>query len=240
MVRMQRAKWLPFGLCLILMLSACYHPPYNNFKPWHRGPKDAVTGAAVGAVVGGFLGSTAASAAIGAGAGAAVFAGVGLLKESKKSLIRDLQRNGDIRFEQYGDTVTLIMPTDRYFYFNSSRFIDLCYHSLVRIVKLLKYYPCRVIYVAGFTDNVGSRYHKNMLSQAQAETMVTFLWANGIPAKLLNAEGYGDLHPVSDNRLIHGSAQNRRLEIQWYISPNTPCSPMCCKVDVAPVLPPTK
>jgi flagellar motor protein MotB len=55
-----------------------------------------------------------------------------------------------------------------------------------------------------------------MLSQAQAETILTFLWANNIPAMLLKAEGYGDKNAVSDNTLIHGSAQNRRIEIQWF------------------------
>ena len=72
------------------------------------------------------------------------------------------------------------------------------------------------IYVAGFTDDVGSRYHKRLLSQAQAETMLSFLWANNIQAYRLKAEGYGDKHAVSENSLIHGSAQNRRIEIQWF------------------------
>lgn len=233
---MRLATWLSFGLSLTFMLNACYHPPYNNFKPYNRSYKDAATGATVGAIEGAVITSTLVGAGIGAGAGALVFTGAGLLTESKKNILRYLRRKGDIQFEQYGETMTLIVPTDRYYYFNSSRLIDLCYPSLVRIIKLLKFYPNRTIYVAGFTDNVGSRYHKNMLSQAQAETMVTFLWANGIPAKLLNAEGYGDKHAVSDNSLIHGSAHNRRIEIQWF---NNDSSTVCCKA-VVPVLPPTK
>ncbi len=234
MLRMRRALWLPFGLSLTLMLNACYHPPFNNFKPYNRTPKDAMTGATIGAIEGAALTSTLAGTGIGAGVGALIFTGIGVSKESKNKVIRFLQKNGDIRFEQYGDTMTLIVPTDRYYYFNSARLIELRYPSLVRIVKLLKFYPKRTIYVAGFTDNVGSRYHKNTLSQAQAETMVTFLWAFGIPAKLLNAEGYGDKHAVSDNRLIHGSAHNRRIEIQWYNSP------VCCTVEAPPLIAPTK
>ena len=82
-------------------------------------------------------------------------------------------------------------------------------------MKLIKMFPCKCpIYVAGFTNDVGSRYHKKKLTQAQAEAMVTLLWAHDIPSRLLNAEGYGDKHPVGDNKLIHGSAYNRRIEIQ--------------------------
>ncbi|MDI1352690.1 MAG: OmpA family protein, partial [bacterium] len=84
------------------------------------------------------------------------------------------------------------------------------------IIKLLKLYPQSPIYVAVFTDNVGTREHKKRLSQAQAETMLTFLWANDIQAMRLKAEGYGDKNDISDNHWIHGSAQNRRIEIQWF------------------------
>ena len=184
---------------LSLVTSACYHPPYNNFRLYNR--------------------STLVSAAIGAGVGTTVLTLNALYRNGKKNTIYELQRKGDIRFEEYGDTMTLIIPTDRYYVFNSARLNELCYRSLVQVVRLLRFYPDRVIYVAAFTDNVGSRYHKRMLTQGRAETMLTFLWSFGIKAQLLHAEGYGDQHDVSDNRLIHGSAQNRRVEIQWFNQP---------------------
>ena len=85
---------------------------------------------------------------------------------------------------------------------------------------MLRYnYPDAVVFVAGFTDDVGTRHHKKMLSQAQAETMLTFLWANNIPAERLHAEGYADQYTVGDNKLIRGSAYNRRIEIQWLVHP---------------------
>ena len=69
-----------------------------------------------------------------------------------------------------------------------------------------------------------------MLSQARAETMLTFLWANDIHAQRLRAEGYADQHDVGDNHLIHGSAYNRRIEIQWQdvaYSPGQPAPYLC-------------
>ncbi|WP_035918798.1 C-OmpA-like family protein CmpA [Legionella fairfieldensis] len=208
-----------FALSLVA-LSGCFHPPYNNFKPYRRAYSTTGPGAVVGtAAVAAAGGPVLAGTAIGAAVGAAV----GLHKDSKPALIKELKGRFQIDYIEYGDTVTFIVPVDRYFVFNSARLNELCYAGLADLIKLIKTFPrCCPIYVAGFTDNVGSRYHKRMMSQARAETMLTFLWANGIPAKRLNAEGYSDKHPVGDNKLIHGSAYNRRLEIQLFMNCATP------------------
>ncbi len=192
------ARHMTFVGLLSLMLLGCtnkahFHPPFNDFRPQAH-PLKRTAGA-----VGGYVG-----------------VGVGL-----ESIIRDLNKN-DIEYVRYGDTVTLIVPTDHYFEFNSPLLNDICYEGLNNIVKLLNLYPCSDIYVAAFTDNVGPRFRKKQLSDAQAETMLTFLWANDIRAKRLKGEGFGDRHPIADNQLIHGSAFNRRIEIQWVDAPSPP------------------
>ena len=213
-LNLAKTKILLTGL-VICLLSSCYHPPFNNFKPDHRTTRDAVGGTVVGAAAGALATGTLTGTGVGALIGGTVGVLVGVQKESKPLLIKQLKKQ-DIQFVEYGDTMTLIVPTDKYFMFASPRINELCYPGLTNIVKLLKLYPHSPIYVAGFTDNVGSRYHKKLLSQAQAETMLTYLWANNIRAYRLKAEGYGDKNAVSDNALIHGSAQNRRIEIQWF------------------------
>jgi outer membrane protein OmpA-like peptidoglycan-associated protein len=214
------AKFLARTGVLALTLSGCFHPPYNNFRSDHRVLKDVVVSAGVGAGAGALIGSVAGNTAAGAVLGGAAGAAVGLYKNNRHSLIKQLEAQ-DMQYIAYGDTMTLIVPTDRYFQFNSPHLNDICYPGLNNIVRLLKYYPNTPVYVAAFTDDVGTRYHKKMLSQAQAETLITFLWANDIPAQLLHPEGYGDKHDVGDNHLIHGSAYNRRIEIQWLNLPNT-------------------
>ena len=200
---------------LALTLSGCFSPPYNNFHREHRALKQVALGTAVGAGAGAIVGSIAGNTAIGVIIGGAAGATIGLSKNTKRAIINQLQKQ-DIELIVYGDVLTLIVPTDHYFIFNSARLNDICYPGLNNIIRLLKYYPFSPVYVAGFTDNVGSRHRKKMMSQAQAETMLTFLWAHNIPAQLLHAEGYGDKHAIGDNRLIHGSAYNRRIEIQWF------------------------
>lgn len=206
-------RLVSFGL-LSALLSGCFHPPYNNFKPDSPVARTTAAGAGVGTVVGAVTSSTLTGTLIGGAAGGAVGGLIGLRKESKPAIIKQLQKR-DIQFVEYGDTMTLIIPTDKYFMFNSPRLNELCYPGLVQIIKLLKLYPKSPIYVAAFTDNVGSKRHKQRLSQAQAETMLTYLWANNIPARHLSAEGYGDKNAIGDNKIIHGSAYNRRVEIQW-------------------------
>lgn len=212
------------------LLSDCYHPPFNHFKPDNRMGRETV---AVGAI-GGFAGVVATGALSGTLVGAAIGGSVGAIhsiyKDSKPALIRQLKRQ-DVQYVQYGDTMTLIVPTDKYFMFMSPRLNELCYPGLTNIVRLLKLYPQSPVYVAGFTDNVGSHHHKKLLSQAQAETMMTYLWANGIQSIRLTPEGYGDKNAVSDNNIVHGSAQNRRIEIQWFngLTPKTQSQALAIK-----------
>lgn len=199
---------------LLGLLSSCYHPPFNDFLPYNPVVPRVIGGTAVGAAAAGIAYGTVAGALIGGAAGGAIGAIIGYQHESKSRTINEL-RKMDIQFISYGDTLTLVVPTDKYFMFNSPRLNEVCFPGLEYIVKLLKFYPESCIYVAAFTDNVGSYQHKKLLSQAQAETMMTFLWGHGIHAELFKSEGYGDKNDISDNKLIHGSAQNRRIEIQW-------------------------
>lgn len=145
--------------------------------------------------------------------------GIGIaFKEDKQAILMELEKQ-DIQYIVRGDTRTLIVPTDHYFEIDSPTLNELCYPGLNNIVKLLKMERCSKIYIAAFTDNVGSRKRKEMLTQAQAETMLGFLWANHIPLERLYAAGYGEQHSVANNATIHGSAMNRRVEIQWVNDP---------------------
>ncbi len=204
-------------LCMSLVvfcLSGCFHPPFNNFRPEPRTLKEGIATTAIGAGAGAAIGSLGGVAPAGALIGGVAGAGVAFYHNNQQALIKQL-RSQHIEYYVYGDTMTLLVPTDEYFNFNSPKLNDICFPGLNNIVRLLSYYPNSPIYVAAFTDEIGSRYHKKMLSQGRAETMLSFLWANGISAQRLNAEGYRDKHDIADNHWIHGSAFNRRVEIQW-------------------------
>ena len=194
-----------------VMLSGCFQPPFNNFKKDPPNVQRTILGAGAGAIIGTLAGNTVLGVAIGGTAGTLL----SMYRVSKRAIIQELYKQ-DIQFIEYGDMMTLIVPTDHYYLVNSSRFNDICYAGLNNIVRLLRFYPRSRIYIAAFTDDVGTNKHKYLLSQARAETMLTFLWAHDIPVRYLHAQGYSDHYTLGNDRLIRGSAYNRRIEIQWF------------------------
>lgn len=205
-------------LCLFcLTLTSCYKPPYNDFEKDPPNLKASGAGFGIGAIVGSLLGQTLIGMAIGGTAGTVV----SIYKNNKQSVIADIQKQ-DMQYIQYGDTMTLIIPTDHYYQFDSPKFNDICYAGLKNIIRLLRFYPKSHIYIAAFTDDVGDIKHKQMLTRARANTMLTFLWAHNIKASMLTAKGFADKFPVGDNHLIRGSAFNRRIELQWTNVEKTP------------------
>ena len=141
---------------------------------------------------------------------------IGLYYQSKHYLINELSK-ADIQYIEYGNTITFLIPTDKYFLFNTATLNDLLYNGLNSLIKLIKKYPNGPIYIATFSDNIGDNLYNQHLSQKRSEAMLTFLWANGIALDRLNAEGYGQKNPIADNQLIRGNALNRRIEIQIII-----------------------
>jgi chemotaxis protein MotB len=89
--------------------------------------------------------------------------------------------------------------------------------ALKAIAGAIKTMQKRQFQVAGHTDNVPistERFPSNWeLSSGRALTVVRFLIAQGVPAPMLSAAGYGEMDPVSSNDTVEGKRKNRRTEI---------------------------
>jgi chemotaxis protein MotB len=85
---------------------------------------------------------------------------------------------------------------------------------LKKIAEVLKSLPNQVN-IEGHTDNLPigtSKFPSNWeLSSARATTVVRDLIKNGIEPPRLSAIGYGEFHPVADNRTEKGRFKNRRV-----------------------------
>lgn len=81
------------------------------------------------------------------------------------------------------------------------------------IVKILNAYPQVHIKIGGYTDNIGQPAANLKLSQSRAEAVKNAIEQQGIAASRLEAEGYGEQHPVADNATEEGRAQNRRIDV---------------------------
>ena len=86
--------------------------------------------------------------------------------------------------------------------------------QLSNIAEILKAYPGVRVKIGGYTDNSGDATANLRLSQSRAESVMNQLRSEGIDASRLEAEGYGNQHPVSDNATAEGRARNRRVALR--------------------------
>jgi len=86
--------------------------------------------------------------------------------------------------------------------------------QLRNIVAIMNCYPNVSLKVGGYTDNVGDPASNLKLSQARAENTVAAIVSQGIPASRVEAEGYGEQHPVASNDSAEGRQRNRRIDLR--------------------------
>lgn len=78
----------------------------------------------------------------------------------------------------------------------------------------------RGLYIAGYTDRLGTDAYNDDLSLKRAFAVKSYLTSKGIPPELIQAEGRGKATPVKDcpqsdrNSLIACLAPNRRVEVR--------------------------
>ena len=68
------------------------------------------------------------------------------------------------------------------------------------------------IRIEGHTDKVGNDAINLKLSEARANTCMTYLISKGISSERLKVVGYGAARPVADNETEEGRGKNRRVE----------------------------
>ncbi len=86
--------------------------------------------------------------------------------------------------------------------------------QLKNIAEILKAYPAVNVKLGGYTDNTGNADANLKLSDDRAKSVERELVTMGISDDRLNAEGYGQEHPVAANDTEAGRAQNRRISIR--------------------------
>jgi outer membrane protein OmpA-like peptidoglycan-associated protein len=86
--------------------------------------------------------------------------------------------------------------------------------QLTNIAEILKAFPEVAVKIGGYTDNVGNPQANLKLSQNRAVNTRQELVNLGIDPSRMEAEGYGDKHPVADNATAEGRQKNRRIDIR--------------------------
>jgi OOP family OmpA-OmpF porin len=86
--------------------------------------------------------------------------------------------------------------------------------QIANIVSILRAFPSVALKVGGYTDNTGQAAANMTLSQARADSVMRAVVVKGIDASRLEAEGYGDQHPVANNATEEGRQKNRRVSVR--------------------------
>jgi outer membrane protein OmpA-like peptidoglycan-associated protein len=86
--------------------------------------------------------------------------------------------------------------------------------QLRNIAEILRCYPNVNLKFGGYTDNVGDPASNQRLSQARAENTRQGIIRQGIDGSRLEAEGYGEQHPVATNDTEEGRQRNRRIDVR--------------------------
>ena len=99
--------------------------------------------------------------------------------------------------------------------FNTAQatFMDSSFDTLDTIVEILKEYPTARFSIEGHTDSVGSESSNMRLSISRANAVRDYLISKGIPDTQIEAKGFGESQPISDNKTKTGRALNRRVTV---------------------------
>ncbi len=86
--------------------------------------------------------------------------------------------------------------------------------KLAEIIEVLNKNEKVVLYIGGYTDNVGSTTNNLLLSYARARTVRDYLITKGIQQKRILLSGSGKENPIHPNTTPEGRARNRRIEMK--------------------------
>src|SRR5690606_38859039 len=134
--------------------------PYTGEQQMNRTSKGALIGAGIGAAAGLLTGKSAVErrqhALIGAGVGGLAGGTVGAYQDRQQAALRAKLQGTGVSVTRNGDNITLNMPGNVTFGFNSSNLDPQFYPVLSSVADVIKEYDKTVVEVAGHTDSVGS------------------------------------------------------------------------------------
>jgi flagellar motor protein MotB len=134
---------------------------------------------------------------------------------NRASLIRYLEKGG-VQVIQRGGMLRILLPTDHFFIGQTTEINLDCLPLLAAVATLVETYTCcnvPYVWVTAYTDEVGTLRAKKERSEQQAQVIASFLWVYRVPTRVMGIKGYADREEISSNRIVGGSADNRRIEI---------------------------
>ncbi|MFZ3023287.1 OmpA family protein [Pseudomonas sp.] len=209
----------------VLLAGCASQNPYDNQPPSSSktatyGGLGALAGAAAGALIS--HDNRGKGALIGAAIGGASGAGYGYYADKQEAELRQSMQGTGVEVQRQGDQIKLIMPGNITFATDSSEIVSNFYAPLNNLASSFKQFNQNSIEIVGFTDSTGSRQYNMDLSQRRAQSVATYLTAQGVDGTRLSTRGAGPDQPIASNATADGRAQNRRVEVNLRPLPGQP------------------
>lgn len=194
--------------------------PYTGQPKLSNTAGGALLGAAAGAGVGLLAGGNdRRNALIGAGIGALAGGAVGVYMDNQEAQLRaELQGTG-VSVTREGNRIILNMPSNVTFPTDQDSVLPAFYPTLNAVALVMRKYNRTLIDVDGYTDSTGSDEYNLDLSRRRAQSVTSYLVAQGVDGRRFAVNGFGKSDPIASNATEQGRAQNRRVEI--YLTPIT-------------------
>lgn len=204
---------------LTMVMSGCATYTGQTSAPDdpNRTQRGALIGAAVGAVAGLLTGDDATErrqrALVGAGVGGLAGGAVGAYQDRQEAELRRQMAGTGVDVVRQGDNITLNMPENITFAFDSASLNSRFYPILDNVASTLNQYNQTIVEVAGHTDSKGTDAYNQNLSERRAGAVAGYLGAKGVMRERMITVGAGESRPIASNDTDAGRAQNRRVEI---------------------------
>ncbi|MEU2711169.1 OmpA family protein [Streptomyces sp. NPDC007205] len=131
-----------------------------------------------------------------------------------KSVVED--QSGDERREDTNADVTFALQAEVLFGKDSAKLGDEAKARIATIAEEIKKQNATQVRVFGFTDNLGSSAHGDVLSRQRANAVQAVLDQDlNDPDVTFEVRGYGEQYPIADNSTEEGRRKNRRVEVSF-------------------------
>lgn len=191
--------------------------PYTDEERTASATRGAAIGAVAGAIVGIATGGDARQrrqrALIGAGVGGLTGGAIGNYMDRQEEELRRQLRGTGVSVTRHGDNITLNMPGNITFGFDSDRLDARFFEVLDSVVLVLEEFDQTLVEVAGHTDSVGAASYNQQLSVRRAAAVGDYLEQSGVDHRRLIIAGYGESYPIASNDTESGRQANRRVEL---------------------------
>lgn len=213
---MKKMKLMTLGMCLALVVG-CQTKQGTG----------ALVGAGGGAVLGAIIGKIAGNTAVGAAIGGAVGAGAGAIigKKMDKVAAETAAKVENAKVEEVTDAnglkaVKVTFDSGILFATSKADLNQSSKNELAKFSQVLKNNSDCYVDIYGHTDSTGGDGINVPLSNNRAQSVVNYLQNCGVNARQFqNVLGKGSSEPVASNSTTAGRAQNRRVEVYLYASP---------------------